>query len=204
METSEGVADFAQQRFQARRRLIPEADAPAREYDSFVLAEWEYKRAAGDTDWQRTFFNPTNLGQPVPDLGVVGRRNEFHARPPYDDEPATRAQIVDALVTGVRDLGDEEQHGSAVRHYMASIDGERAATLLPDPLRSQFIAWEGDLVRRDIGVWLDDRGRLRKVSARPEPVHHRRGPLPRPHLTRCHPHIMPGRGSPRSPRDAAD
>jgi len=158
----EGVADFARRRFLAQGRFGGGSGAPT-EFDSFVFSEWEYQRRDGETRWKRDAVAPQELGQPVPDLAVVGVGNESSA-PAYATDRDARTTIVDALVSEVRSVGVEDQHGSTVWHYRVNLDGDRAAGILPEELRSETVAWDEGQGHRELDLWLDGRGRMRKLS----------------------------------------
>jgi hypothetical protein len=165
LATFEGVADLARQRFLARGRFVPEEDGePPRQFDSFVFSEWEYQRSAGESRWTRRFVDPTELGSPMPDLAVVGRRGEHPSGPAYADDLDARTRIVDALVTDVRLAGQEEHHESTAWHYRVSVDAARATTLLPEPLQPEMRQWVENDGPRELDVWLDGRGRIRRLS----------------------------------------
>jgi hypothetical protein len=159
----EGSADFQQQRFLARARFVEE-EGGSREFDSFVFSEWEYTRSAGAPEWRRRFFDPDSVGAPTPELGVVGRRGEGLVGPAYADDVEVRRQIVDALVSDVVPHGREQHRGTAVWRYRATVDGARAAGRLPEPVRKEMASWEEGNGRRDVDLWLDGRGRPRKIS----------------------------------------
>ena len=160
----EGTADYDRQYFRADGEIRSEAaEEPAKEFDSFVFSQWEYQRPAGERAWDRRFIDQTELGAPIPDLGIVGRRNAEFGAPAYADDSEARTEIVDALVTGVRPLGSEEQHGSMVWRYVVSLDGGGAARL-PEPLQTEVRAWGEDEVPGSLDIWLDSRGRMRKLS----------------------------------------
>ena len=161
--TYEGVADLRRQRFLARGRFLQE-DGPPSEFDSFVFSEWEYTRSAGKREWRRRFFNPRSLGAPTPELGIVGGRGEHLAAPSYAGDLEVRRQIVDALVGDLVALGREEQHGTRVWRYRVTVDGPPDAGRLPDAVLREMRSWEEGQKRRDVDVWLDGRGRLRKLS----------------------------------------
>ena len=161
--TFEGEADFRRQRFLARGRIFGQ-DKPPHDFDSFVFARWEYHRTSGERRWQRRFFNPSNLGSPTPELGVVGLREEALSAPAYAGDLDTRRLIVDALVADVVPAGREEQHGATVWHYRVRVDGGRAAARLPEPLTSEMRSWHEGQARQEVDLWLDGRGRLRKLS----------------------------------------
>ena len=161
--TYEGSADFQRQRFLARGRFDPE-DGPAEEVEVFVFAQWQYVRSAADRQWGRRFLQPQNIGTPTPELTIVGRRGDRLAAPAYAGDLEVRRQIVDALVASVSPVGRDEQHGAATWHYRVAVDGDRAASLLPEPVRREMRGWEEGQGRRDLDLWLDARGRLRKLS----------------------------------------
>ena len=162
--TYEGAADFRHQRFLARNRVLREGTGPPADFDSFVFAEWEYSRPAGEGHWRRRFFNPESLGAPTPELAIVGRRGDQLAAPSYARDGKVRHQIVDALVTGVVPAGQEEQHGAAVWRYRVTVDGPPAPGRLPDELLREMRAWNEGQTSRGLDVWVDGRGRLRKLS----------------------------------------
>ncbi len=161
--TYEGSADFRRQRFLARGRVIPE-DGSAKEFDVFVFAQWEYVRSRDDPQWRQSFLQPQNLGTPTPELTIVGRRVDRLAAPSYAGDLEVRRQIVDALVADVVPVGREEQRGAATWHYRVTVDGERAASVLPEPVHREMRSWEEGKGRRDLDLWLDARGRLRKLA----------------------------------------
>lgn len=94
----------------------------------------------------------------------MGRRAPHLEAPAYAGNLEVRRQIVDALVSDVVSLGREEQHGTATWHYRVTLDGGRAASRLPEPVRLEMRAWNEGQVRRGLDLWLDARGRLRKLS----------------------------------------
>ncbi len=161
--TYEGVADLKRQRFLARVRFASPEKA-SQEHDSFVFARWEYVRPAGESRWRRRFFDPSEVGSPTPELGIVGQRGENLVAPPYAGDLETRRRIVDALIGDVVGGGRDDHHGSAVWHYRATVDPERVAGRLPEPLVTEMGRWQEGQRRRDVDVWLDGRGRLRKLS----------------------------------------
>ena len=161
--TFEGTADFRRQRFLARARFVPEGGDP-RELDVFVFGRWQYERSPGEPGWGRRFLQPQNFGTPTPELVVVGRRGGDFAGPAYRNDEELRRQIVDALAADVVLVGRDDQRATPAWHYRVTLDPGRAAGLLPEPVRSEMRSWsEGD-DRRDVDVWLDGRGRLRRVS----------------------------------------
>ena len=162
--TYEGSADFRQQRFLAWNRVVREGTGPPADFDSFVFAEWEYSRPAGEGHWRRRTFNPESLGAPTPELGIVGGRGDQLAAPSYAGDRKVRSQIVDALVRDVVPVGQEEQHGAPVWRYRVTVDGPPAAGRLPEELLREMRAWSEGQARRELDVWLDGRGRLRKLS----------------------------------------
>lgn len=157
----EGVADFQRQRYRARAvGRDADGDVPRR-FDSFVFSEWEYQRRPPGS-WERRFFDPSELGSPLPDLAVVGRLGEHLSGPVYAFDRTVRRQIVDALVTDVRLVGEESQHGSKVWHYAVTLDESRSARL-PEDIRSEMKSYEEGR-SRTVDLWLDGKGRTRKLS----------------------------------------
>ena len=161
--TFEGEADFRRQRYLARARYF-QPDGPPHEFDSFVFARWEYSRSLGERHWRRRFFNPSNLGSPTPELGIVGLREEALGAPSYAGDLEARRLIVDALVADVVPAGRDEQHGTAVWRYRVTIDEDRAAARLPRDLHSEMRSWHEGQARQEVDVWLDGRERLRKLA----------------------------------------
>ena len=157
-----GEADFQRQRFRARARLLPEG-RPARDADVFVFAQWQYERDPGGR-WERRFLQPQNIGTPTPELAVVGVRGDGLRAPSYAGDLEVRRRIVDALVTDVVAVGTDDHHGDDVWHYRVTVDGARAAGRLPEPLLREMRGWEEGQRRRDLDLWLDGRGRLRRLS----------------------------------------
>ena len=159
----EGTADFRRQRFMARSRFMREGGSPEAG-EVFVFAQWQYVRSPDEPKWSRRFLQPQNVGSPTPELTIAGRRGDRLAAPSYARDAEVRNQIVDALVADVVPLGREDQRGSATWRYRVTVDPERATTRLPEPVRREMRAWEEGQRRRDLDVWLDARGRLRKLS----------------------------------------
>ena len=129
-----------------------------------MFARWEYQRVDGESGWNRRFIDQTELGAPIPDLGIVGRLGEGFGAPAYADDQDARRLIVEALVAEVRPLGREEQHGSTVWRYGVDLAGEGAADRVPEPIRSEMRAWGEDEGPDNLDLWLDGRGRLRRIS----------------------------------------
>jgi hypothetical protein len=161
--TFEGTADFRRQRFLARSRFMKEG-GPPEEGEVFVFAQWQYERSADDPKWGRRFLQPQNIGTPTPELAIVGLRGDRLAAPSYAVDPGVRRQIVDALLGEVVLHGREDQRGAPTWHYRVTVEPERAATRLPEPVRQEMRGWEEGQKRRQLDLWLDARGRLRKLS----------------------------------------
>ncbi len=128
-----------------------------------MFARWQYVRSPGEP-WARRFLQPQNVGTPTPELRIVGRRGGSLAAPAYANDLGIRRRILDALVADVVPWEREEHRGSPVWHYRVSVDGERAASELPEPVHREMRRWEEGKGRRDLDVWLDGRERLRKLS----------------------------------------
>ena len=162
--TFEGTADFRRQRFLARARFFPEGERDPRELDVFVFGRWQYERASGEPGWGRRFLQPQNFGTPTPELAVVGRRGSELSGAAYRSDEELKRQIVDALAADVVLVGRDDQRGARAWHYRVTLDPERATSRLSEPVRAELRSWsEGD-DRRDVDVWLDGRGRLRRIS----------------------------------------
>ncbi len=172
----EGAADYDRQRFVSRAD-IDRPDVVA-SYDHAVFEGNTYEKilklkpsAAPAPKFESKWSSPEpwapdkNAFSVVPLLPVpfVGEYYfDFRAETANIDEARRRA-VVDAVLTTVTPVGEEEQRGTPTVHYRLGFNRERAKQALRDELAKTLFSYpESAPASAEADVWVDHEGRIRK------------------------------------------
>jgi hypothetical protein len=159
---SEGVADFAHGRWAGTLNGNTGNGRDTNGQD-FGMGNFVYKRLTGMTVWQKSRRTFGELGDPFPEVGLVGAPHNS-GEPVYTHQPEIRRQIIDAAATKVDPLGTAKLRGAATRQYRVTLDGAIARKRLPALIAAEMSEWSELGGITTVDAWVDGQQRLRQIS----------------------------------------
>lgn len=162
--SGEGLADFRRNIFFARLTLRRAREAGALR-EKAVMGGQTYGRPPGGT-WEKAGspFDPDSFPFQVPDIDLLGVSTPW---PRPTDDLEKRKLMFDALVSDINVIGQESLRSTLTWHVKLRLDPDRALPKLSDELKPLA----ADPFRQ-VEIWLDGQGRLRKLLVVEPAVHY--------------------------------